>query len=83
MQYTTESINKLVTRLNILKKIWNDQVDDQINEKVLRFKRKRLLRLMNLRYKKILLIAKSRRNRIKQQLLRNKRIAVMRRTHWY
>ncbi|MGD0465278.1 MAG: hypothetical protein ABSA84_01070 [Gammaproteobacteria bacterium] len=74
-------MNKLVARLNILNKIWNDQVNCQANQKIL--KRKQLLGLMKLRYKKRLLTRLRKKRYIKQQLLRNHIIATMRRTHWY
>ena len=81
MQYKTELMNKLVNKLNILNKIWTDQVDYKINQKIL--KRKQLLGLMKLRYKKRLIAKLRKKHYVKQQLLRNKCIAAMRRTHWY
>lgn len=82
MQYTTEVANKLITNLNILNKLWADQLSHNINNKK-KLKQKYLLTLMKLKQKKNIIIKKRRTCFVKQQLLRNQLINTMRRTSFY
>ncbi len=82
----TKSTNKLVTLLNTLNKIWDNQI---ISDQFL--KKKQLLRLMKLRNQRRRMIIKlRRRRRIRQQLyhsnmsiLRKKLVTMRRPTNLY